>query len=285
MTIVYVNGEYLPWDQAMIPVDDLSILRGYAVCDIMRTFQGTPYFLDEHIDRLIMSARKIGITPTWSATDIKAVVTRVLEKNPGLDEANIRILITGGSSPDFFTPSDSPRLIVMATDIPPLPENWYSQGVKVITHYEERAMPEAKKTDYVPAALAQKKAKAVGAVEAIYISADRYALEATTSNLFAFIGETLVTPAEGVLKGITRKAVLALACDRFEVSERAIHLDELFAADEVFITGTNKGVVPVVQIDDTVIGTGRPGKKTLKLKAALDAHANAFKAGGSMMST
>ncbi|HCY84969.1 MAG TPA: branched-chain amino acid aminotransferase, partial [Desulfobacteraceae bacterium] len=160
---------------------------------------------------------------------------------------------------------------------PPLPESWYTEGIKVITHHEERAMPEAKKTDYVPAAMAQKKAKAVGAVEAIYISADGYALEATTSNLFAFVRGSLVTPAQGVLKGITRKAVLALASDKFRVVERAIALEELLTAEEVFITGTNKGVVPVVQIDDTVIGTGKPGKKTLAVKEALDAHANAFR--------
>lgn len=274
MKIVYVDGKYLPWDRAMIPVDDLAILRGYAVCDIMRTFQGIPYFLDEHIDRLMASARKIGLTLPWSARNIKGVVTQVLKKNPGLGEANIRLLITGGSSPDFFTPSGSPRLIVLATDIPPLPEDWYTHGIKVITRYEERTMPEAKKTDYVPAAMALKKAKAQGAVEAVYINADGFALEATTSNLFAFIRGTLVTPALGVLKGITRKAVLSLAKAQFQVAERPIPLDELLAADEVFITGTNKGVVPVVQIDETTIGTGSPGKNTQKLKAALDAHAN-----------
>ncbi len=277
MKIVYVDGKFVPWDKAVIPVDDLAVLRGYAVCDIMRTFQGTPYFLDEHIQRLMDSAEKIGITLPWQAGEIKRIVTQVLDKNPKLAEANIRIIITGGSSPDFFTPSQSPRLIVLATDIPSLPKEWYTQGVKVITHYEERTNPEAKVTDYVPAALALKKAKKVGAMEAIYISSDNLAMEATTSNLFAFIDNTLVTPATGVLKGITRKAVLSLAKDMFAVEERPLPLDELLSAQEVFITGTNKGVVPVVQIDETVVGDGRPGGKTRALIGALDGHANAFK--------
>lgn len=277
MKIVYVDGEFVPWDRAMIPVDDLAVLRGYAVCDIMRTFEGVPYFLDEHIQRLMNSAAKIGLDLPWSGREIKEVVTRVLEKNPDLDEANIRIIITGGSSPDFFTPGNAPRLIVMATDILPLPLEWYTKGVKVITHYEERTMPDAKVTDYIPAALALKKAKARGAVEAIYVNGENLALEATTSNLFAFIDNTLVTPATGVLKGITRKAVLSLAADLFDISERPLPLDDLLRAEEVFITGTNKGVVPVVRIDDTSIGSGRPGKNTLVLKKALDDHASAFR--------
>ena len=279
MKIVYVDGEFLPWNKAVIPVDDLAVIRGYAVCDIMRTFRGTPYFLDEHIQRLMDSAVKIGITLPWQAADIKKIVSQVLDKNPDLSEANIRIIITGGSSPDFFTPSRAPRLIVLVTDIPGLPEEWYSRGVKVITHYEERANPEAKVTDYVPAAMALKKAKKAGATEAIYISSDNLAMEATTSNLFAFIGNTLVTPATGVLKGITRKAVLGLAKDMFAVEERPLPLSELLSAREVFITGTNKGVVPVVQIDDTVIGKGKPGGKTKALIEALDSHANAFSSG------
>lgn len=276
MQIVYVDGKFLPWDQAVIPVDDLAVLRGYAVCDIMRTFQGKPYFIDDHIQRLISSGEKIGLTLPWSAEDIKKIVTQTLEKNTGIDEANIRLIITGGSSSDYFTPSGPPRLLVMVTPIPKLPKTWYTKGVKVITHFEERAIPDAKVTDYIPAALALKKAKKSGAVEAIYINSENLALEATTSNLFAFIKGVLVTPASGVLKGITRKAVMNLAGQLFKVDERPLPLDELLRAEEVFITGTNKGVVPVIQIDDTCIGKGKPGKNTQALIKALDAHALEF---------
>ncbi|MDD9304998.1 MAG: aminotransferase class IV [Desulfobacter sp.] len=277
MKIVYVDGKFVPWDQAVIPVDDLAVLRGYAVCDIMRTIQGRPFFFDEHIQRLIYSAKKIGLKLPWSETHIKEIILKVLEKNPGIDEANIRVLITGGSSPDFFTPGENPRLIVLATDISRLPEHWYSKGIKVISHYEERALPDAKVTDYVSASLALKKAKKEGAEEAIYVTSNHLALEATTSNLFAFINNTLVTPAKGVLKGITRKAVLSLAQNLFTVCERPLPLSELKKAQEVFITGTNKGVVPVVQIDQTIIGNGKPGTSTTALIKAMNDHALAFK--------
>ena len=269
MKTVYVDGKFLPWDKAVIPVDDLAVLRGYAVCDIVRTIGGNPYCLDEHIDRLLSSVERIGLTPAWTKEEIKGIVFNVLEKNAHMDEANIRILVTGGSSPDFFSPADNPRLIVLVTDIPALPAHWYTKGIKVITFVQQRSIPDAKATNYIPAVLALKKAKAQGAVEALYMTGDKMVLEGTTSNLFALVGGTLVTPEKGVLKGITRKTVLALGKKRFPVSEQDLALDTLLSASELFITGTNKGIVPVVQVDDHLIGTGIPGPGTKALMSAM----------------
>ncbi len=277
MKIVYVDGKFIPLDQAVIPVDDLAVLRGYAAWDIMRTFRGRPYFLDEHIARLMTSAGKIGLDLPWTQEEIRAVILKVLKKNPGIEQANIRVLITGGSSPDYFTPTGRPRLIVLLTDLPELPREWYTKGVKVITHNEHRAIPDAKVTDYVQAALALKKARATGAVEAVYVSPENHALEGTTSNLFAFIDDVLVTPDTGVLKGITRKTILSLAREHFAVSEQPLPLPNLLRAREVFITATNKGVVPVIQVDEVTIGTGTPGPDTKILMTALDEHESAFR--------
>jgi len=266
---VYVDGKFLPWDKAVIPVDDLAVLRGYAVCDIIRTIGRTPYCLDAHIDRLLGSVVKIGLTPAWTKQEIKDIVLKVIEKNAHMDEANIRILVTGGSSPDFFTPADNSRLIVLATDIPALPAHWYTNGVKVITFFQQRVLPDAKATNYIPAVLALKEAKAQGAVEALYTTRDNMVLEGTTSNLFALIDGTLFTPENGVLKGITRKTVIELGKKLFPVSEQDISLDTLLSADELFITGTNKGIVPVIQVNEHVIGTGIPGPGTRALMTAM----------------
>ena len=273
MTVYFVDGAFVDAEKAVIPVDDLAVLRGIGICDIMRTFHGKPYFLDEHIDRLMESGKKIGLALPWTRADIKQIVLDTLEKNPGLEEVNIRIVITGGSSSDFMTPSGRPRLIVMITPINKLPEEWYARGVKVITLVQERPLAGAKVTSYIPAAMALNQARAAGAVEVIYIDRHHNALEGTTSNLFAFFNNTLVTPpAEGILKGITRKVILSLAKDRFDISETPLPLEKLLAADEVFITGTNKGVVPVVKIDDTPIGDGSPGPNTRVLMTALSDH-------------
>ena len=272
MGTFYVDGNFVPSDKAVIPVDDLAVLRGIGVCDLMRTFQGRPYFLREHIKRLESSAEAIGLSLKWSRGEIEAIVLETLKRNPELEEANIRIIVTGGSSPDFITPQGNPRLLVLVTEIFPIPPEWYRNGVKVITVNQEREVPEAKSLSYIPAALALRKAKRLQAIEALYVDKKRFVNEGTTSNLFAFIKDRLVTPKENVLKGVTREVILSLAETMFDIDLRPIPLEELLHADEVFITGTSKGVVPVVQVDTTTIGNGRVGKKTRQLIQALVGH-------------
>jgi len=276
MKIYYVDGKFVSSDQAVIPVDDLAILRGYGVCDIMRTYKGKPYFLKDHIHRLVNSAKEIGLSLPWQTREITDIVLETLHRNQISEEANIRIVITGGSSPDYFYPQGNPRMIVLITDLKKLPDSWYENGVKVITYPLERSLPDAKVISYIPAALALKKAKETGAIEAIYINRKMEALEGTTSNLFAFFGNTLVTPRDGVLKGITRQAILAIAQKNDLTEEKAIPLDQLLNADEVFISGTNKCILPVIQIDNTPIGTGKPGPKTKRLIAELERDALEF---------
>ena len=271
MNIYYVDGKFLPADQAMIPVDDLAILRGIGVFDLLRTYTGKPLFLKEHVERLENSAREINLQLPWSHQQICRVVMDTLARN-SVDEANIRIIVTGGSSPDFMTPTGRPRLIVLVTPLPKLPEWWYVKGVKVITMRAGRRIPGAKSIDYLPASMALRKAQAQDAIEVIYLDQQDRALEGTTSNLFIFNGDTLVTPGQGILSGVTRKAVLEVARKLYAVEIRDLTVRELLKADEVFITGTNKGLVPVVQVDDTRIGQGRPGPRTQAVMAALKAH-------------
>lgn len=276
MKTYYVDGRYVPSDQAVIPVDDLAVLRGYGVCDIIRTYNGRPYFLKDHIHRLENSAKEIGLSLPWQTKEITEIVLKTLGMNQITDEANIRIIITGGSSPDFFYPRGNPRMIILITDLNKLPLSWYEDGVKTITFPLERSLPDAKVISYVPAAMALKKAKETGAIEAIYVNRKMEALEGTTSNLFAFFQDTLVTPKDGVLKGITRQAILNIAKPVYKTEERPIPLDELLTANEVFISGTNKGIVPVIKIDDSLIGNGKPGPNTKRLIAQFENHALEF---------
>lgn len=272
MSIYFVDGQYVPADEAVIPVDDLSIMRGLGVFDFMRTFDGKPHFLKEHVARLENSAREIGLELPWTQDDIIAIVKTTLEKNR-LPEANIRIVITGGSSPDFITPQGKPRLLVLVTPISPPPAHWYTDGVKIITVHSRRNLPEAKSIDYIRATIALREAKKADAVEAIYLDRERYVLEGTTSNIFAIINGVLTTPEHNILPGITRKTVLDISRDLMTCRVDEISLPALYKADEVFITGSGKGLVPVVQVDDHTIGDGRPGPKTKLLMDAL-AHRN-----------
>jgi len=281
--IYYVDGNFVEADKAVIPVDDLSILRGLGVCDLMRTFDGVPYFLQEHIQRLETSAGKIGLTLPWATKEIETIILDTLERNSDRGDVNIRVVITGGSSTDFMTPEGRPRLIVLVTPIPSLPSTWYTHGAKVITQFSERSIPGAKSTSYIAATLALKKAREENAMEALLMDRDGYIPEGTTSNLFAFIENTLVTADTDVLKGITRSVILSLAEKCFPIEFRTLHLDELLKADEVFISGTNKGIVPVVQINDTMVKDGRPGKNTQTLIKAMKTHQSGFKKKGHSM--
>ncbi|MGD8990275.1 MAG: aminotransferase class IV [Desulfobacterales bacterium] len=267
MQTYYVDGQFVAASQAVIPVDDLAIMRGFGVFDLLRTLNGQPLFLEEHVRRLEDSARRIGIQLPWSQRELIEIVLDTLHRN-SFQESNIRIVVTGGSSPDFITPQGKPRLLVLVTQAPVLPEKWYTDGVKIITFFSERSIPGAKSIDYVAATIALKKAQEEGAIEAVYVDHKRHVLEGTTSNIFALIDGKLITPGTGILSGITRKAVLELAAETLSVDMRALELENLISADEVFITGTNKMIVPVVQVDGHQIGDGRPGQVTRTLMRA-----------------
>jgi len=264
LSVYYVDGSFVPAEQAVIPVDDLAVLRGFGVFDLVRTYHGKPFFLKEHLERLYHSAAEIGLHVPWSHSELYEIVLDTLAKN-NYPESNIRIVVTGGSSPDFTTPQNKPRLLVLVSPMPTLPESWYTDGVKLITRVTDRFKPGVKSINYIPATVALEEARRKGAIEALYLDREGYVLEGTTSNIFIFKGNTLVTPGRDILSGITRKVTLDVAATHFDVQIRDISRQELLGADEVFITGTNKGLVPVVQVDDARIGSGRPGPLTAKL--------------------
>jgi branched-chain amino acid aminotransferase len=264
--IFYVDGEFVSSSDAALPVTDLAILRGYGVFDFLRTYGGRPFHLDEHLQRLRRSASLIDLDLPWSHEEIKGIVLETIARN-NLPECNVRILVTGGATDDFITPKNEPRLMVMVTPASPPAPHYYTDGAKLITFQTERYIPGAKTINYIPAIRAMKRARAAGAIEALYIDREENALEGTTTNLFAFIGDKLVTPGDGILWGITRSVVLELAQEMFTLEMRTLPLQELLRADEVFITASNKQVMPIVQIDDTVIGDGRLGPRTWQIMA------------------
>ena len=269
--IYYIDGKFVSSDQAVIPVNDLAILRGYGIFDFLRTYNGRPLFLEEHIERLKRSAKQIGLDLLWSKTQLIDIVNQTLNKNSHR-ESNIRVVVTGGTSPDYITPQGKPRLLVLVTELPEQPQWWYTDGVKVITIYSKRNIPGAKSIDYIPATIALKEARSKNAIEAIYVDREGYVLEGTTSNLFIFRGDTLITPGKAVLSGITRKVVLKITAETFKTEIRDIAVDELLTADEVFITGSNKEIVPVVKVDDTTIAKGKPGHRTRSVREKFAAY-------------
>jgi branched-chain amino acid aminotransferase len=265
--VYYVDGKFVPDSEAAFPVHDLGLLRGYGCFDFMRTYNGRVIFIRDHVQRLFRSANQIGIELPLSESELVLLVEETLRRNPPV-ESNVRILVTGGTSPDFITPQGRPRIAIMVAPLSQYPAAWYTEGAKIITVAHTRSIPGAKTIDYIRAIMVLTEARQKGAIEAVYVGADGRVREGTTSNIFALCGNRLVTPGTDILNGITRQKVLSLAEGLYPVEVRDLQRSELVHADEVFITSSNRLIVPIVRVDDEVIGVGRPGEGTRAIMQA-----------------
>jgi len=261
----YVDGRWVHPDEAAISINDVAILRGYSAFESFRTYYRQPFRLDEHLDRLYHSASLMELEIPWPRAEVTNVIAQVIERND-YAHAAIRILVTGGISEDSIMPGGQPTLAVLITPLGERDMERFAKGYKLITVHDQRELPEAKTTSYVAAIRALKEAARQDAADALYVDAQGHVLEATRSNFFIFRGDTLVTPREGVLIGVTRNAALELARGRFAIEERPILLAELALADEAFITSSSREITPAVQINEHIIGDGKPGPRTWELE-------------------
>ena len=276
MDTYYIDGEFVDDGSATICAKDLTVLRGYGVFDFLITYSKWPFFLKAHVERLENSAREIGLKMTHTCDEICDIVHQTIEKNPHHTESNIRLVYSGGVSPDGVTPQGNGILMVMVTPKLELPDSWYTDGAKVITNETERFIPTSKSTNYLSAVCALERAHSENAIEAIYKDRQGRLLEGTTTNLFCFKGDTLITPPDGILPGITRGVVMDLTKDTYSLELRHIQAKEITGMDEIFITASNKEIVPVVRVDDLTIADGKPGDRTRKVMAMFREYTTAY---------
>lgn len=255
----YLNGKIIPVNKGGVNLNDMGILRGYGVFDFLRTYNGRPFFLKKHLGRLKGSAKMLNLKLPVSLTELAAAINKLLLKNK-FKESTIRIVLTGGKTSDGIT-CRKPTLFILVEKLQKLPFSVYQKGVKLITHKYQREIPEAKTLNYITAASLQSLRKSKKAFEILYTSGG-LVLEATTSNFFIFRNNTLITPKNKILTGITRDVVIKLAQSKFKVEERDISFQGLSRATEALITATSKEIVPVVKIDSKLIGNGKVGKNT-----------------------
>jgi len=265
MDTYYIDGVYVDEDKAMVSVKDITVLRGYGVFDFMITYNKRPFRLEEHVTRFENSAARIGLQLNHTHREICDIVNESIRRNPHHNESNIRILYTGGISPDSVTPRGNGILMVMVTPRHELPAWWYTDGAAIALVDMERFIPTSKSTAYLNAVYAQQQARKTGAIEAVYVDRDHRVLEGTTTNIYGIKGNELVTPPDGILPGVTRGVVLELAEGLLDVNLRHIDRKELFQMDEIFISASNKEIVPVIRVDDMTVGDGKPGRVTRKI--------------------
>lgn len=255
----YVNGKILPHEKAVVRVDDIAISRGFGIYEGIATYMGQPFEFRAHYERLMRSAKVMGLRVPVSERELKSIILKLIEKNP-FRHPLARVLLTGGTVLHGidFDPRH-PTLIVMLEETPILPKKIYSDGAKVIAHEYQRQVPEAKTVNYIMAVRLQARLRKARALEVIYTWKGKM-LEASTSNVFIVRKGVVITPKKEVLGGITRQIVLKLARSAYQVEERDVSVREMLTADEVFLTSSFKEIVPIAQIGGKRIG--KPGKIT-----------------------
>ncbi len=289
-SLVNIDGVLLPPSQATISVFDRGFLYGDSVYEVVRTYGGAPFELGAHLGRLAHSAERIGLALPWDAPRTAAEIDRTLSAATGDDppepdaapwnvgERYIRVVMTRGAGEIGLDPALAvdPRAILIVRPVHGPPMSAYTEGVKCCVVGVQRNAPEAldpsaKTGNYLSHVLAVREARAAGAHEAIMLDHDGFVTEGSTSNVFIVREGTVVTPplAAGILEGVTRNIVLALAGEAgLPVREEALRPADLAGADEVFITSTVREIVSVVRLGDRTLGAGRPGPVAARLHAA-----------------
>ncbi len=280
MSVFYIDGGYVDAGGASIPATDLAVLRGYGVFDFLRTYGGIPFQLRAHLQRLQRSASLIDLDCPWDIEELAEIVLETLRRNR-FEESGIRIVVTGGDSPNGFMPTGASRLLVMVGPTQNLPAACYEEGAAIATVEQRRNLPEAKTINYIPGIMAQRRAqrRAPDAIDAVY-TVDGRVIEGTRSNTFIFRDGRWITPAAGLLLGVTRAEVIKLLESAGECDMRDVTLDEYYDADEIIITSSTKEIVPIVQVDDVTIGGGSPGPNSRRLMAQWRAMTAAYAAAG-----
>ena len=273
-SLVYLNGEILPRDQASVSALDYGFLYGYGLFETMRAFGGRAFRLERHLDRLARSAELLGLTVDNGT--LAEAVAETLQAN-GLVNARVRIAVSAGQGrmpPDPATCSD-PTVLILADEPRPYPDDKYSEGfssiVSTIRRNSRSPLSGIKSANYLESLLARQEAGAAGVDEALFLNEKGLLAEASMSNLFLVCNDELLTPPveSGVLPGITREAVLELASlEGITTCKRDVSLEDLYRAQEAFLTNAGMGVMPLTKVEDRPIGMGRPGPVAERLMAA-----------------
>ena len=236
-------------ENAGVPVGDLLVQRGYGIFDYLRVSNNKPLFIEAHLDRLFNSAEIMRLSIALSKEELKKIVADLIEKN-NIPFSGIRLIIAGGDAPDGYTIT-KPHLIIIQQPLDAPPAQMATKGIQLVSHFYQRQLAEVKTTDYLMAIHLQPWMKSQGGDDILYYNNDTVS-ECPRSNIFMVSQDnTIVTPARNMLKGITRKNIIAVAeAHHLKLEQRDISLSEMKKAKEVFITSSTKRIIPVSRLDE-----------------------------------
>lgn len=274
--IIYIDGKYLPKEEAHISVFDHGFLYGDGVFEGIRAYNGRVFRLQEHLDRLYDSARTIDLKVPVPKEEMAGIILEVFMRNK-LSNGYIRPLVTRGVGDLGLDPRKCPiaSVIVIAVEWGAMYGDLYEKGLKAITvsvrrNPAEALPPNVKSLNYLNNILGKIEANYKGGDEAIFFDTNGYMSEGSGDNIFIVKNGIIFTPPTlNNLRGITRAVVLEIAKSHgLTLVEQNLGYYDMYSADEVFVTGTAAEVAPIVLIDGRAIGTGKPGPVTRQLMAA-----------------
>ena len=271
---IYLNGSYVPKEEAKVSVFDHGFLYGDGVFEGIRAYRGRVFMLDEHLTRLYDSAKSILLTIPESIEEMKEATLETIRKN-GLQDAYIRIVVSRGTGDLGLDPRKCPKAttVIISSSITLFPQELYEKGLTVITVATRRNIPDAldpkiKSLNYLNNILVKLEANRAGVLEAIMLNREGFVCEGSGDNIFIVKRGCIITPPAyiGALEGITRQVVIDLAAEAgYKLLEQPFTRHDLYVADECFLTGTAAEVIPVIDVDSRTIGNGRPGPITLEI--------------------
>ncbi|TMJ10140.1 MAG: branched-chain-amino-acid transaminase [Bacillati bacterium ANGP1] len=275
--VAYVNGAFVPKEEAKISVYDHGYLYGDGIFEGIRAYNGRIFRLDRHLDRLYDSARYLMLEIPLSKPEMSAAIVETVRRC-GLRDAYIRPVISRGVGDLGLDPRKCkvPTVVIIVDTIQLYPKEAYERGLRAVTAAVRKVRPDAvsvqaKTLNYLNSILARLEANRAGVEEALMLQGDGYVCECSADNIFLVRGGEVWTPPAhlGILQGVTREAVMELARRQgLPMLERVFTLYDVYTADECFLTGTGAEVGPVVEVDSRRIAAGTPGPITQRLIAA-----------------
>jgi branched-chain amino acid aminotransferase len=274
---VWIDGAIVDASEARVPVLDHGLLYGDGIFEGIRAYARGVFRLDDHLARLTTSAKAIGLTLPLPIDAIRDIVLDTL-RALGRDDAYVRLVVTRGVGALGVDPTTcpTPNLFCLAAEAQIYPPEKLARGLELATVSWRRPAldavdPRVKSLNYLNNALAKQEARRQGMDEALILNSGGTIAEASVANVFVLRGRALATPppTDGALDGVTRRSVMELAAGLgLSASERSLSRVDLLGADEVFLTGTGAGIVPVRALDGQTIGAGEPGPGFAKIRAA-----------------
>lgn len=263
LSLCYLNGEYVALRDARISPLDRGFLFGDSVYEVLPVFAGRMFLFREHFDRLARSLREIRLESPHGHQQWLGILEQLIVRNGGGD-MYVYVQVTRGMEygrNHAFPQVVKPSVFAMASPLPVFSEQQRNEGLSAITVQDLRwGRCDIKTTALLANVLMKQQAADAGAHEAIILRDDEV-LEGSSTSVFIVTGGVLATPPNShrLLPGTTRDAALALATGVMPVEIRKISVEQLRAADEVWISAATRDVLPVTRIDGAPVGTGRPG--------------------------